>query len=633
MPRLRTAVLTKIFIVNLGIPLVLGTIREQIVGLWNPRLDMTLYERFVFSFRPMTTGAIVVLAIVAFVWIARMLRPLFRYIESGTDYQAARRAAIRIPWILLLLHVGGWVVGTFVLYAFVFNWDSPGGIRFFWSLQISMSTGFVTGIFGALAINALLLDAKKQLGMTDIREDESDLFVRIKDYLILFATVYLQTVHLVHVAMLYTAGVELPANYPSFGLSAFVVTLYGAVSYFAMLWLSKKEEKYQRSVLQSRVRELSRAEGDLTQRIILINFDEIGDMAHHFNAFLAGLARIVRQIRTFTEGLAKTGEELSAEMEQTQRAVEQNSENVENIRRQIITQASSVTESTASVEQISQNVASLESLITDQASSVTESSAAVEQMVANIGSITANLENVVANFASLIEASDVGKQKLNFVSAQIREVAEQSASLAQANKLISGIAAQTNLLAMNAAIEAAHAGDAGRGFAVVADEIRNLAENSANQSKNINRELKATREVIGKVVEATGEAESAFDNVRALIDKTNELERQVMESMEEQRAGSTEVLKALSLINDITGKVKTASSEMNDGSSAVKGEMQTLLTMTEDIRTNIDAVAGRTAEIADAVTNVSELSRQNAENISGVLRESGRFRVDHDGGF
>jgi hypothetical protein len=210
MAHVHATVLVKIFLANLGITLLLGTIREQIVGIWNPHLDMTLAERIVFAIRPMTTAAIVVLAAAAFFWIARLLRPLFRYLESGVDYAAARHAAIRIPWVLLVLHVGGWAIGTFVLYAFVFNWASPGGITFFWSLMISLSTGVVTGIFAALAINALLLDAKQQMGMTEIRDGELDRFVKSKDYWIFFSTIYRQTVQIAHVWMFYMAGIELP---------------------------------------------------------------------------------------------------------------------------------------------------------------------------------------------------------------------------------------------------------------------------------------------------------------------------------------------------------------------------------------------------------------------------------------
>jgi methyl-accepting chemotaxis protein len=624
---LKRSILLRIGLVNLAIPLVLGTIREQIVGMWNPQLQMSLGERMLFSVRPSTIGAIVVLATVAYLLIVRRLKPLFRYLQTGERYGAARSAAIRVPWLLLLLHVGGWFVGTFVLYAFVFNWNSPGGYPFFWSLMLSLSTGMVTGIFAALAVNAILLEAKRKLNMTDIRDGEQDLFVRIKDFLILFSVIYLQTVNVMHIADFYIAlGAEVPGHL-SFGASAFLVTLYGALIYFAMLYLSRKEERFQRELLRNRVQELARAEGDLTQTITLINFDEIGQLAHYFNGFITGLAHIVSEVSGFAQGLTVTGEELSTEMEQTEASVEKNREHVEKIRADIQVQASNVTDSTGSVEQISKSASTLEQMITDQSSSVTESSAAVEQMVANIGSITDNLQNVTATFSKLLDASGVGKERLAFVNSQIEEVAKQSESLDRANTLISSIAAQTNLLAMNAAIEAAHAGEAGRGFAVVADEIRSLAEDAAAQSKSIKAELKKTEEVVRTVVEAAGSAEHAFDEVRTLIDRTSALESEVMAAMEEQRSGSSEVLEALTVINDITSQVHDAAEEIAQGSGSVLEEMQGLLAMTESVRENIDAISDRTGEITTVVKRVGDLSQKNQENIAGVKAQIGRFKV------
>lgn len=627
----KQSVLTKIFLINLGVPVVLGTIREQIVGIWNPRLSMTLAERFVFSFRPMTTAAIVVLSIVAFVLIARMLKPLYAYLDTGDSYDSARRAAVRIPWLLLVLHVGGWIVGTFVLYAFVFNWSSPGGIGFFWSLMISISTGLVTGILSALWINAVLLDTKKLLGMKEIREGENDLFVQWKIPLILISAVYLQTVYLAHLGMFYMAdggAGGASGGEPSYGLSVFVITLYGVIVYGCMYALSRKEDRYQTMLLRDRVDELSKAEGDLSRTITLINFDPIGEIADRFNEFVAGLARIVTEIRTFAAELAETGDELSAQIEQTAHMIEQSDTNIDAITKEIGNQADSVSASTTSVEQISAGISSLESLISEQAAGVQQSSAAVEQMVANIASITSNLENVVRIFQQLIQASDVGKEKLGFVHGEIQAVAEQSARLEKANQLIFNIAAQTNLLAMNAAIEAAHAGDAGRGFAVVADEIRKLAEDSTARSKEIKTELKATTDVIASVVEAAGEADKAFDNVRGLIEKTDQLEREVMSSMEEQRTGSSEVLTALSTINGITGKVQVAAGDMGTSSSAVGTQMQNLLKLTDSIRTNIETIATRTGEITASVRTVTELSAKNHTNIEGLERVAGRFRTD-----
>jgi methyl-accepting chemotaxis protein len=617
----------KIFLANLFIPLIIGTIREQIVGLWNPNLTMSLSERFAFAFRPLTLLMIIVLAVLSFFFIMRMLSPLFAYLKRGEEYVRARKTAIRIPWFLIALHMGGWFIGTFVLYAFVFHWQSPGGLSFFWSLMISLSTGLVTGILSALTINALLLEAKRSLKMLTIEPGESDLFVRIKDYLILLSTIYLQTIHIMHIGFFYAAGPRSDQGIPGFSVSAFIVSLYGALLFFGMLLLSRKEGSYQQNILEQRIRELSSAEGDLTQRITLINFDRIGLIVGHFNTFIEGLAGIVREIGTYTAHLAETGRELAMQMEQSEPAFGENGRDIELISEEIRRYASGVDESRKNVTGIIGNISSLEELIEDQSSVVTQSSAAVEQMVTNIASITGNLEHVMTNFETLITASTVGREKLTYVTGQIAQVEKQSESLEQANKLISAIAARTNLLAMNAAIEAAHAGGAGRGFAVVADEIRKLAENSTVQSREISLELNRTREVIEQMVAAAEEAESAYDKVGKLVSVTGDLERQVMSSMEEQRVGSDEVLQSLSRINSITESVQDSARQMNEESGSMNREMERLVVSTGTILDNIVSIAERNREIGTMVQSINELSRRNHDNIQGVKQVTGRFKI------
>jgi methyl-accepting chemotaxis protein len=624
----RRSLAAKIFLVSLFIPLILGTIREQIVGLWIPNLNMPLAARFLFAFRPLTLSAIVILAVISFFPILKMLKPLFSYLERGEEYVRARRAAIRIPWFLIALHMGGWFIGTFTLYAFVFHWQSPGGLSFFWSLMIFLSTGLVTGILSALTINALLLEAKSALGMSTIEPGESDLFVRIKDHLILLSTVYLQTIHIMHLGFFYASDPPAGQGLPGFSVSVFMVSVYGSLLFFGMLLLSKKESSYQQNILERRVGELSSAEGDLTQKITLINFDRVGLIADHFNTFIAGLAGIVREIGTYTAHLAETGRELAVEMEQSEGAFVENRRDIEQIAEEVKSYASGVDESRRNVTGIIGNISSLEELIEDQASVVSESSAAVEQMVANIASITGNLEHVMTNVENLLTASSAGREKLAYVSGQIAQVEKQSESLEQANKLISAIAARTNLLAMNAAIEAAHAGEAGRGFAVVADEIRKLAENSRVQSGEISRELNRTREVIGQMVAAAGEAESAYDNVGRLVSVTGDLGWQVMNSMEEQRIGSDEVLQALTRINTITGSVQDSARQMNEESGSMNREMESLVMGTGAILENIVSIAERNREISRMVQSIHLLSRRNHDNIRGVEQVTGRFRIN-----
>jgi len=78
----------------------------------------------------------VVFSVIPFLMILRKLRPLATYLHGGGQYDRVRHAALGVPWFL----------DTNILYALVFNWNSPGGLSFFQSLMISVSTGSVTGV-------------------------------------------------------------------------------------------------------------------------------------------------------------------------------------------------------------------------------------------------------------------------------------------------------------------------------------------------------------------------------------------------------------------------------------------------------------------------------------------------------
>ena len=450
----------------------------------------------------------------------------------------------------------------------------------------------------------------------------------VKDYLVLFSSIGSLAIFTACLGNFYVTAPDPEATHPPLWgsmIGAFIV--FGAL-YIAMMYLSKKEFRFQTGLLAGRLADLSRAEGDLTKRIYLINFDRIGEITVWFNTFLSDLGRIVKQIKSHTATLRDTAAELAGNMDRSSSAVGGIASAVEETEKQIGIQGNSIEQVTSAVEQITRNIGSLDNQIAGQASGVAESSAAVEEMVANIQSVTRTVETMAEHFTRLIGSADSGREKIGFVTARIGEVSEQSESLLQANQLISNIAAQTNLLAMNAAIEAAHAGEAGRGFAVVADEIRKLAENSSEHSKTINSELKTTREVIEKVVKAAADAEAAFGEVDGLIREAGRLEEEIKHSMEEQSVGSREVLTALNEINEVTGQVKSGAGEMNEGILSIQTEMERLLEQSRCISGNEKEILERTDEIAIAVRRVNGAGGKNQANIEGITEIAGKFRVE-----
>ncbi len=376
------------------------------------------------------------------------------------------------------------------------------------------------------------------------------------------------------------------------------------------------------------LKEISEGEGDLTRQLTVARNDEISDLARYFNQTLEKIKFLVANIKQQAAVLFDIGNDLAAKMTETAAGVSQIIANIQSIKGRIIRQSSSVTETNATMEQITVNIDKLNEHVELQTSSVAQSSSAIEEMLANIQSVTQTLVKNAESMKELTEASDIGRAGLRNVTEDIQEVARESEELLEINAVMENIASLTNLLSMNAAIEAAHAGEAGKGFAVVADEIRKLAKDSSEQSRTISTVLKKMKMSIDKIPQSAGNVLEKFESIDGGIKTVAEQEENVLGAMEEQGEGSKLILQAVGNVHDITRQVKSGSAEMLEGSKEVIQESNNLDHITQEITGSINEIASGAEQITVAINRVNELSGVNRENITLLVREISKFKVE-----
>ena len=405
-------------------------------------------------------------------------------------------------------------------------------------------------------------------------------------------------------------------------IGAATLVLSGIVIY----WISKRIISPLINVTAA-LKDIAQGDGDLTVRLPLTGLDEIRNLSEYFNQTIGKIRTSILSVDKNTGTMTKIGNELAQNMEETADAANQISTHIEDVKRKIFTQASSVTETSSTIEEIIQTINRLNGRIATQAASVAESSSAIEEMVANIASITKTLEKTDDSIKSLASATSDGKETLRSSNAVTQKIAEASGSLIEASNVIQHIASQTNLLAMNAAIEAAHAGEAGKGFAVVADEIRKLAEDSAAQGKTITTTLKEFGTEIEGLSASANTVEEKFNAIFTLSEQVKLMSTQLTQAMREQENASREVLAAIKNINAVTIEVNNGSAEMlQSGEKAVK-EMATLDDLTRIITGSMDEMTSGATYINTSVQAVNQISLRNKKSIENLATEVSKFKV------
>jgi len=279
-----------------------------------------------------------------------------------------------------------------------------------------------------------------------------------------------------------------------------------------------------------------------------------------------GMMAAATQLEQVVMVISSAAEELSAQVEQSSRGTEVESDRVAQT-------ATAMEEMNATVLEVAKNAAQASNSSSEARSKALEGAKIVAQVVAGIGSVQAVSAVMKEDMAAL------GKQ---------------AEGIGAIMNVISDIADQTNLLALNAAIEAARAGDAGRGFAVVADEVRKLAEKTMTATKEVGDAItgiqKGTKKNLDNVERSVASIEQATDlanksgeslqEIVRLVEVSTDQVRSIAAASEEQSAASEEIHRSIEDINRITSETSSAmtQSAQSVGDLATQaGSLRTLI--------------------------------------------------------
>lgn len=608
--------------INILTPLAILVISRSFVLLFTPYIQWTLLKRLSVALSIPVLSIFSICGVFISLKTVRYLRPLYQYLtqkESGSTppsafrlpekfsyekadlYNEACTCVLKIPRYLITTCVSLWVLGTLVFYA-GYNWTPAHHIPLAWTLCHTSLSGLIGALFANVLIHVVLQDVRQQLNITSFDRNNLDFF-----------SVHKTKIHTVSFFLYILVYLLYQGNYfrlmpvqewmfpygPSVGTAVFLFLLLSAL----FTRLTRLDSDFQRELLLQKMQEIADHGSDLTKRVSIVEYDQLGALAAQFNQVIIVLQNIINKAALISLDIEKIGNDFSVHAERISDEGRVLGSGAIELSASGESFSETINTIAAAAVQISEFSESLSEKTTDAAGAMADAAASTEHL-------TSSAADIAEKSQEMSELSRQCRERTDNVLQMIRVIDEEGQNIGRFSSVIKRLGEKTNLLALNATLEASAAGKTGKGFSVVASEIKEMAWGSSKAADDITKRILIIREAITHAV-------SVINNLSLSITGMENDTEVITALTGKQTETAAFVSKNISSLSKNAAEIARTISETSEGMRAISKNVSLCADASSRIA---DGLKKFSASLAEQAAH-SEKTKHSAEDLISVIPE------------
>lgn len=358
--------------------------------------------------------------------------------------------------------------------------------------------------------------------------------------------------------------------------------------------------------------------------------DEVVELQVDLNHTVSHLNDIFDEIKISASDVEHSGKSINEVAKNTSTATHEITTSVESMTQQFGTLNEAVNDSLRAISQMSTISQILVEDNHTQSNSIAQSNEAVTEVVDTLENISRMATEKTRSAEEMQFLVSDGDEKITATNNLLNAITAQLDEVGNIVNIINTIAEQTNLLSMNAAIESSHAGEAGKGFGVVAEEIRGLAENTAENAEKI--EIS-----ISTIIDKVRDANHSSENASQAFAKVSESAKGLLDALRDITGGINNIDEQTKKISDQTNEISNSAAKINNHceklvnqQNHVTDQMKIMNSIFNHSMDGINAIKHGTQDIMVKMHEVNDMSSDSYQKMSNLELLISEFKTLND---